>query len=91
MRKAILLLAAAMLMATSVPASAQMTEAQKNECLLASKNCTEQVDDIFMRMKRLDKEIKKGTRVYSPEELKRLNQKLTETQKLLRTMEKPGN
>lgn len=90
MRNAILLLAAALLISTSVPALAEVTESQKNECLLASKNCTEQVDDIFMRMKRLDKEIKKGTKVYSAAELKRLEQKLTETQKLLRSMEKPG-
>jgi len=91
MRKAILLLAAAILITTSGPALAEVTDSQKNECLLASKNCTEQVDDIYKRMRRLDKEIKKGTKVYSAEELKRLQQKLTETQKLLRSMEKPGN
>ncbi len=79
---------------STAAASAQPTQAtqgQKNECLLASKNCTEQVDDIYKRMQRLDREIKKGTRVYTPEELKRLRQKLTETQELLRDMEKPGN
>lgn len=86
-----LLLAGALFIASTTTSFAQADEAQKNECLLASRNCTEQVDDIFKRMQRLDKEIKKGTAVYSPQELKRLQQKLTETQELLRKMEKPGN
>lgn len=86
-----LLLAGALFIASTTTSFAQGDEAQKNECLLASRNCTEQVDDIFKRMQRLDKEIKKGTAVYSPQELKRLQQKLTETQELLRKMEKPGN
>lgn len=50
----------------------------------------DQVDDIYQRMQKLDKEIRKGTRVYSVDELKRLRQKLTETQEQLRSMEKPG-
>ncbi|HBA88676.1 MAG TPA: hypothetical protein DCZ75_12045 [Geobacter sp.] len=91
MRKAILLLAAAAVAATSVPAFSQNSQAEKDECLLASRNCMMQVDDIHQRMRRLDKEIRKGTRVYSPEELKRLQQKLTETQEMLKNMEKPGH
>lgn len=91
MRKTIATLTAALLIGSATTASAQATEAQKNECLLASKNCTNQVDDIYKRMQKLNREIKKGTKVYSPEELKRLRQKLTETQELLRDMEKPGN
>lgn len=90
MRKTTAMLAAALLIGSATTAYAQATEAQKNECLLASKNCTNQVDDIYKRMQRLDREIRKGTRVYSPEELKQLQQKLTETQQLLRDMEKPG-
>jgi len=89
-KKMALLLAAALLMSTAMPAMAEMTQAQKDECMLASKNCTDQVDDIYKRMHRLDKEIKKGTKVYSARELKQLQEKLTETQNLLKTMEKPG-
>ena len=58
--------------------------------MLASKNCINQVDDIYKRMHRLQKEIKKGKRVYDKEELKMLQQKLTETQELLDNLEKPG-
>ncbi|GFO68931.1 hypothetical protein GMLC_25100 [Geomonas limicola] len=66
------------------------TQSEKDECLLASRNCIDQVDDIYRRMHRLDKEIRKGTRVYSPQELKKLQIKLTETQEELKTLERPG-
>ena len=68
-----------------------MTPEEKNECLLASKNCANQVDDIYKRIHRLNKEIKKGTKVYTAAELKKLSEKLAETQDLLKTMEKPGH
>lgn len=85
------LLAGVLLLTSTATCFAQTNEAQKNECLLASRNCTEQVDDIYKRMQRLDKEIKKGTNVYTPQELKRLQQKLAETRELLMDMEKPGH
>jgi peptidoglycan hydrolase CwlO-like protein len=90
MKKIPILLAAALLMATVTPAFSEMSQAEKDECMLASKNCTDQVDDIYKRIHRLNKEIKKGKRVYTPAELKKLQDKLTETQELLKTMEKPG-
>jgi len=85
-----IMLAAAMLTLSAAPSFAEMTQSQKDECMLASKNCTDQVDDIYKRMHRLDKEIKKGKKVYSPAELKKLQEKLSETQEILKTMEKPG-
>ena len=65
MRKMALMLTAAVLMSSSVTVFAQPDAADKDECLLASKNCMNQVDDIYKRMHRLEKEIKKGKRVYS--------------------------
>ena len=62
MKKLGMMLAATIFMMSSVPAFADMTQAQKDECLLASKNCTSQVDDIYKRMHKLNKEIKKGTK-----------------------------
>lgn len=91
MRRVMLVLVGSLFLATGTGAFAQPTQAEKNECLLASKNCKDQVDDIYKRMHRLDKEIKKGTRVYTPDELKRLQQKLTETQETLKELEKPGH
>jgi hypothetical protein len=90
MKKLAIMLAAAIFMLSAGPAFSEMTKVEKDECMLASKNCTDQVDDIYKRMHRLDKEIKKGNKVYDPAELKKLQQKLTETQDLLKEMEKPG-
>lgn len=91
MRKTIAILTTALLVGSAAAATAPPAQSQKNECLLASRNCADQVDDIYKRMQKLDREIRKGTRVYSPEELKKLQQKLTETQELLKAMEKPGH
>jgi len=90
MKSMSLLLAAAVLTLSAAPSFAQPTQADKDECMLASKNCTDQVDDIYKRMHRLNKEVKKGKKVYTPAELKKLQDKLAETQDLLKTMEKPG-
>ena len=87
MKKMALMLSAAIFMLSTVPAFSEMSKAQKDECLLASKNCTSQVDDIYKRMHKLDKEIKKGTKVYTPQELKKLKDKLNETDQLLKEME----
>jgi uncharacterized membrane protein (DUF106 family) len=48
------------------------------------------VDDIYKRMHKLDKEIKKGTRVYTPEELNKLQSKLKEAQDILKDLEREG-
>jgi peptidoglycan hydrolase CwlO-like protein len=90
MKRMSIVLAAAVFMATASPAFSQMTQSEKDECMLASKNCVNQVDDIYKRIHKLDKEIKKGKKVYAPAELKKLQEKLTETQELLKSMEKPG-
>ncbi|GFO59779.1 hypothetical protein GMST_21040 [Geomonas silvestris] len=90
MKRMLLAATAAVFMLSSVPAFAEMTKAQKDECLLASKNCTAQVDDIYKRMHKLDKEIKKGTKAYTPAELQKLRDKLQETQDFLKDMELGG-
>jgi len=92
MKKLVLMLSAAVFMLSSVPAfAAEMTKAEKDECLLASKNCVTQVDDIYKRMHKLDKEIKKGKKVYTAEELKKLQDKLKETSDMLKVIEQGGN
>jgi hypothetical protein len=92
MKKMVIMLTAAIFMLSTVPAFSEMTKAQKDECLLASKSCTAQVDDVYKRMHKLDKEIKKGTKVYTPAELQKLKDKLQETDDLLKDMtERGGN
>lgn len=62
----------------------------KDECLLASKHCANEVDSIQQKLKKLNAEIKKGKKVYSAEELKKLEQKLKEANEILNSLEKPG-
>ena len=90
MKKMVIMLAASLFVISVTPAFSESTKAKKDECMLASKNCTDQVDDIYQRMHRLAKDIKKGKKVYTRAELKRLQDKLTETQELLTDLEKPG-
>ncbi|MBT1073337.1 hypothetical protein [Pelotalea chapellei] len=67
-------------------ASPNVSAAQKDECILISKNCQNQVLSIQEKMKRLQTEIKKGDRVYTPDELRRLDEKLQDVQKTLDVM-----
>lgn len=93
MKKIVMLMAAAFIMSASVPviaANHEMTKEQKDQCLLYSKKCATQVDTIQQRIKKLNQEVEKGTRVYSPQELQRLEQKLKEAQDILDTLEKPS-
>ncbi|WP_224984639.1 hypothetical protein [Geomonas agri] len=90
MNKATFMLSAALLWCSVVPAIGQTAQSDRDECLLASKNCITQVDDIYKRVNKLDAEIKKGNRVYTKDELKRLQTKLAETQDLLRSIELHG-
>jgi flagellar hook-associated protein FlgK len=90
MKRMALMLSVSILMLSAVPAFSQPNQAQKDECLLTAKNCTSQVDDIYKRMHKLDKEIKKGTKVYTPEELNKLQAKLKEAQDILKDLEREG-
>jgi peptidoglycan hydrolase CwlO-like protein len=88
----IAVLTAIALSATSMAFAADAPQANmKDECLLASKDCKDQVDSIQQRIKKINSEIKKGKRVYSAEELKKLQQKLKETNEILNSLERPGS
>jgi uncharacterized protein YxeA len=87
----IAILTVAAMSATSMAFAADAPVAgSKDECLLASKNCMNEVDSIQQRMKKINAEIKKGKKVYSAEELRKLEQKLKEADEILKTLEKPG-
>ena len=77
-------LATALILDCSLPAfAAEMTKEQKNECLLASRGCATAADTIQEKIKKLEAEVKKGTKVYSAAEIKKLNAKLKEANDLL--------
>lgn len=47
----------------------------KDQCLIVAKNCRGN-DDVLKRVERLNREIGKGTSVYTPEELKNFQEQL---------------
>lgn len=49
---------------------------KKDQCLIVAKNCSGASDDVLKRVERLNKEIGKGTSVYTPEELKNFQEQL---------------
>lgn len=60
---------------------------EKVVCNLASKNCVSRVNTLKSRIEKLNREVKKGNRKYSPEELKKLEMKLQEAQDQLDKVE----
>jgi peptidoglycan hydrolase CwlO-like protein len=88
MKKVAVLIMAAFMMSATAPAFAQMTKEQKDECLLASKGCMNEVDSLQKRIHKLQTEIKKGKKVYSADELKKLDQKLKEANQIMNDIEK---
>lgn len=91
MKKVAVAVMAAFMMSATMPAVAQMTKEEKDQCLLASKNCLNEVDSIQKRIKKLQAEIKKGKKVYTAEELKRLEDKLKEVKEILNELEEGGS
>jgi hypothetical protein len=89
MKKIAVLMIAVFSMAVAVPVfAAEMTKEQKDQCLLASKGCAGEADTIQKKIKKLQAEVKKGTKVYSADEIKKLNDKLKEAEDLLDNMMK---
>ena len=66
-------------------------EAQKDECLLVVRNCTDSVDSIQQRIDKLNTEISKGTAVYSNEELGVLNSKRDDALRMLDAIMEGGS
>jgi len=74
---------ACMGVSVSFAAEKAMTPAQKDQCLLISKDCANATLSIQQKMEKLQAEINKGTKVYTPAELKKLKAKLADVEKQL--------
>lgn len=61
----------------------EMTKAQKDECLLMSKECKTTALSLQEKVQKLQDEINKGKRVYTKEEIKKLNDKLKDAEQTL--------
>lgn len=84
MKRTILTTVFAFVMFASVPVYAiDRTSAQKDECLLATKECKDIVDSVQKKAEKLKTEIEKGNKVYTPEEILTLKAKLKEVETIL--------
>lgn len=87
MKKSTLMILATCMLSATMPAYAQQTNEEKVICNLAAQNCLNKAEILQKRIKKLKGEVKKGTKTYSPEELKKIEQKLQETEDLLDQVE----
>ena len=87
MKKSAIMIAATLMLSATMSAYSQQTPEEKVICNLAAQNCLNKADILQKRIKKLNAEIKKGTKTYSAEDLKKLEQKQQETQDLLDKME----
>lgn len=87
MKKSVIMMIAALVLSTTILAYSQQTPEEKVICNLAAQNCLNKADILSKRIKKLNAEIKKGTKTYSAEDLKKIEQKLQETQELLDKVE----
>lgn len=65
-------------------------QTQKDECLLVSQNCSGSVDSIQQRIDRLNREIARGSSVYTQGELEQLNSQLRDSNAVLRSLTDGG-
>ncbi|GFO62808.1 hypothetical protein M1B72_19575 [Geomonas paludis] len=92
MKRIALIVMAGFLALGSVPTyAADMGMGTKDECLLISKNCKNEVDSIQQKIAKLQGEINKGGKVYTADELKKLHDKLKEANDILDELNKPGH
>jgi uncharacterized protein YlxW (UPF0749 family) len=87
MKKIVLVIIAILMTSATIPAFSQQTPEQKVICNLAAQNCLNSADILQKRIKKLNAEVKKGTKTYSAEDLKKIEQKMKETQDLLNKIE----
>ncbi|MGB9082764.1 MAG: hypothetical protein WCD00_15820 [Desulfuromonadaceae bacterium] len=90
-RRIALLAAALMILAVPVlaeegavsPKTESAAQGGKDECLLVAMNCGGQRDSILERIDRIQHEIKRGTAVYTNDELRKLQDKLDDANRNL--------
>lgn len=84
-----LMMMAAGVLAMSAPAFAAdhgAKKSERDECLIASHACASQAKTLQEKLATLEKEIKKGTKVYSKEEIQKLSAKLKEAEDTLKVL-----
>lgn len=88
MKKSALVIMTAFLVSGAIPALAQEpTKQDQVICNISAKNCLGEAAAIQKRVKKLQSEMQKGKKTYSPEDVQKLEQKLKEAQELLDKIE----
>jgi len=87
MKKSVIMIMAALMLSTTLLAYSQQTPEEKVICNLAAQNCLNKAEILQKRIKKLNADLKKGTKTYSAEDLKKIEQKLQETQDTLDKIE----
>lgn len=77
MKKVALAVMAAMLMSSAVPVMA-LTAAEREICLIAAGNCGSKAKELEKEAMMMKKEMQSGKKMYSEEDLKKLDQKIQE-------------
>lgn len=86
MKKSILMLVVAGLLAAMPVMSAEKAKSDPNkECVI---RCVAQAESIVEKINRLKIEIESGKNTYSAEELKKLEKQLNETSEMMKSLEK---
>ena len=78
MKTSAMVLMAAFLMSAAVPVFAATAQEQQ-QCAISAGTCLTKAEMVEKRMKKMQADVKKGT-VYSPEDMKVLEQKLQDVQ-----------
>lgn len=63
---------------------------QKDQCLLVAQTCRNSVDSLQQRIDRLNREISKGTSVYTERELMKLHFELRDTMETMTVLTRGG-
>lgn len=90
MKKITVSVCAVALVLAAIPAFASVPPEGKHDCLLYGENCPNVHDSLPERIAKLNKEIAKGEKVYTSEELNKLKRKLKQDNETMRALNKPG-
>ena len=83
MRKLMFLVLISLMMLNVAPAFAQDTPQDQYLCKLQAGNCLKRAEAVQRKMKKLEEDVKKGKKVYSADELKKIEDKLKEAEQML--------
>ncbi len=86
MKKSAILVMAVLLAGVAVPAVAQDVQEQAL-CNISAETCRNLVDNLQKRIRKINAEIRKGSKRYSADDMKKLEQKLKDAMEQLDKME----